>query len=91
MVLVQAINVSLLTLEQRNTLLQAMVAHRYQSPVTDLDLGVEDSGRAATYPWHSASCTFSIHSGISIPCGHLVKHSPQAWHMLARSSSFSQP
>ncbi len=35
-VLVQAINVSLITLEQGNSMLQEMVAHRYQSPVTDL-------------------------------------------------------
>jgi predicted nucleic acid-binding protein len=39
-VLVQSIDQSLITLEQGNTILQEMIEHRYQSPVTDLsDLG----------------------------------------------------
>jgi predicted nucleic acid-binding protein len=35
-VLVQAVNRSLVTLEEGNSLLRAMIAHNYQSPVTDL-------------------------------------------------------
>lgn len=39
-VLVQAIDESFITLEQANILLQEMISHHYQSPVTDLrDLG----------------------------------------------------